>query len=85
VIGHRDQTARRERGDPGDAIWTALAALGLEGVDYDGGEDLELGRARQAVLVARGERIIVDGLVGPVSLAAARRQGFTRWRDVPTK
>jgi hypothetical protein len=83
VIGHRDQTAQRGRGDPGDTIWTALAGLGFEGVDYDGSEDLELGRARQAVLVARGERIGVDGLVGPASLAAARRQGFARWRDVP--
>jgi hypothetical protein len=84
VIAHRDQTARRGRGDAGDAICAALAALGFEGLDYDGGEDLELGRARQAVLVARGERIVVDGLVGAASLVAARRQGFVRWRDVPT-
>jgi hypothetical protein len=47
--------------------------LGFEGLDYEGGEDLELGRARQAVLVARDERIAVDGRVGPESLAAARR------------
>jgi hypothetical protein len=53
-------------------------------VDYDGGEDLELGRHRQAALVARGERLEIDGLVGPASLAAARRQGFARWRDVAT-
>src|SRR5262249_47360785 len=59
VVGHRDQTAQRGRGDPGDAIWTALAALGFEGVDYDGGEDLELGRARQLALVARGEQLEV--------------------------
>jgi len=84
VLGHRDNTSARGRGDPGDAIWTALAALGFEGVDYDGGEDLELGRHRQAALVARGEQLEVDGLVGPASLAAARRQGFARWRDVPT-
>lgn len=85
VFGHRDNTSARGRGDPGDAIWTALAALGFEGVDYDGGEDLLLGKARQAELVARGERLDVDGLVGPASLAAARRQGFPRWRDVPAK
>ena len=83
AIGHRDVTARRGRGDPGDAIWAALAALGFEEFDYDGGEDLELGRARQAMLVARGERIAVDGLVGRESLAAARRQGRGRWREVP--
>jgi hypothetical protein len=83
VIGHRDNTSARGRGDPGDAIWSALAALGFEGVDYAGGEDLEVGRRRQTQLVMRGEQLIVDGLVGPASLAAARRQGFARWRDVP--
>ncbi len=82
VIGHRDQTARRGRGDPGDAIWSRLAALGFEGVDYDGGEDLEVGKQRQAALNARGERLVIDGIVGPASLAAAQRQGFARWRDV---
>lgn len=30
----------------------------------------------------RGEHLTVDGLVGPASIAAARRHGFTRWRDV---
>lgn len=85
VVGHRDQTAQRGRGDPGDAIWIALAALGFEGVDYDAGEDVVLAKRRQAALVARGEQIEVDGVVGPVSLAAARRQGFARWRDVSAR
>lgn len=31
---------------------------------------------------ALGEHLTVDGLVGPASIAAARRHGFTRWRDV---
>jgi len=79
VIGHRDQTSQRGRGDPGDAIWAALAALGFEGVDYDGGEDLTLGRARQHWLGG----IVVDGIVGRQSLKAARDAGFARWRDVP--
>lgn len=89
VIGHRDQTGRRGCGDPGDAIWRRLAALGFEGLDYDGGEDLELGRARQAALNARDANagctlrpLVVDGIVGPASLAAMRRLGFARWRDV---
>lgn len=90
VLGHRDNTSARGRGDPGDAIWTALAALGFEGLDYAGGEDLEVGRARQRALNAEASRrgetwssLLVDGLVGPASLAAARRQGFARWADVP--
>ncbi len=84
VIGHRDQSSQRGRGDPGDAIWSGLAAVGFEAVDYDSGEDLELGRARQRWLVGWGERLVVDGIVGRVSLAAARRQGWARWRDVPS-
>lgn len=82
VIGHRDQTAQRGRGDPGDAIWTTLAALGFEAVDYDANEDIELGKRRQQALIARGEQLEMDGIVGPASLAAARRRGFPRWRDV---
>lgn len=82
VVGHRDQTSERGRGDPGDAIWSRLAALGFEGVDYDGGEDLLLGKQRQSALNARGERLAVDGVVGPASIAAMQRHGFARWRDV---
>lgn len=85
VFGHRDNTSARGRGDPGDAIWTALAARGFEGLDYDSDEDLATGTRRQAVLVARGEQLAVDGLIGPASLAAASRQGFARWRDVPSR
>jgi hypothetical protein len=47
------------------------------------GEDLEFARRRQTALVLRGERLVIDGLVGPASLAASRRHGFARWRDVP--
>ncbi len=92
VIGHRDQTGNRGRGDPGEEIWRRLAALGFEGLDYDGSEDLELGRARQLALNALDARagntqrpLVVDGIVGPASLAAMRRLlGPTaRWRDVP--
>lgn len=83
VFGHRDNTSQRGRGDPGDAIWTALAGLGFEGLDYAGGEDLLKGKARQQALNASGGALVVDGLVGAASLAEARRQGFKRWRDVP--
>lgn len=82
VFGHRDQTSARGRGDPGDAIYAALVAAGAEPIDYGAGQDLELGRARQRTLVAMGEQLTVDGMVGPASLAAARRRGFARWRDV---
>lgn len=83
VFGHRNNTGNRGRGDPGDGIFARLAALGFEQLDYDGEQDLGLARARQTALLARGEQIVVDGIVGPASLAAARRQGFARWLEVP--
>jgi hypothetical protein len=91
IFSHRDNTSRRGRGDAGDNIITALLAAGVEGLDYNHDEDLEIGRRRQAALNALDARagntyrpLAVDGLVGPVSLAAAKRLGFVRWRDVPT-
>jgi|SRR5882672_3175684 len=78
VFGHRDNTSQRGRGDPGDAIWTALAGLGFEGWDYAAGEDMAVARARQRTL-----GVADDGLVGPGSLAAMRGAGYARWRDVP--
>lgn len=82
VIGHREQTSRRGVGDPGDEIYRRLNALGAEPLDYDASEDLSVGRARQAILNARGERLTVDGVLGPASAAALARQGFARWADV---
>lgn len=89
VFGHRDNTSERGRGDPGDEIFRRLAALGFEGLDYDGGEDLVLGKQRQAALNAADAKagrtfrpLAVDGIVGPSSMATARRQGYSRWRDV---
>lgn len=83
ILQHRDQTSERGRGDAGDALVTALVASGAEALDYASDEDLRRGKARQEWLRRKGGQIAVDGLVGPMSLAEARRQGFRRWRDVP--
>jgi hypothetical protein len=83
VFGHRDNTGNRGRGDPGDAIYTALVDAGAEALDFSTGEDLRVGAARQTWLVAHGAKITIDGLIGPVSLAAAKRLGFNAWRLVP--
>lgn len=82
IFGHRDQTSQRGRGDPGDAIYAALEKLGSEPLDFVSGQDLAVAKRRQMKLLSLGERIDVDGLVGPASMAAAKRQGFKRWRDV---
>lgn len=83
VFGHRDNTSERGRGDPGDAIFAELAALGFEAWDFEAREDILVAKERQAVLNARGARLLVDGQVGARSLLAAENQGYARWRDVP--
>lgn len=82
VFGHRDNTERRGRGDPGDAIFDELELLGAERLDFNAEQDLDVGRDRQMALNARGEHLTVDGVCGPGSWAAMLRQGFSRWRDV---
>jgi hypothetical protein len=82
IMGHRDNTSERGRGDPGDAIYAALLAAGAEALDFGRGEDLATSRLRQIALNRRGEQLVVDGIAGPASMAAARRHGLARWRDV---
>lgn len=89
IIGHRDQTGQRGHGDPGDELMLELQLAGSEPVDYDSGQDLELGKRRQARLNELSlERprwpplLTVDGVCGPASIAAMRLHGFARWRDV---
>jgi hypothetical protein len=89
VFGHRNQTSERGRGDPGDAVMQALSRAGVRQVDYDLGEDLTLGRKRQAELnrldsVAGNtyRPLVVDGVLGPSSIATMRRLGFRSWEAV---
>ena len=82
VFGHRDNTSNRGPGDPGDAIWQELAALGCERLDFEAKEDLLVGKERQTALNSRGAHLTVDGICGPASWSAMRQLGFSRWRDV---
>lgn len=89
ILGHRDNTPKRGRGDPGDAIMELLADRGCESVDFDRYQDLELGRARQRRLNELDAKagltwrpLALDGICGGASIAAMRRHGFARWRDV---
>jgi hypothetical protein len=71
--------------------WGLMRRSGWTGSEQRsaGGEDLELGRARQAALDAADARagltwrpLVADGVCGPASIAAMRRHGYSRWRDV---
>lgn len=81
-FGHRDQTDRRGRGDPGDAIVAALEVAGFEGLDFNAGEDLMIWKRRQEILNTMGERLAVDGLPGEKTMIALRRRGFRDGRDL---
>jgi len=89
IFGHRDNTSRRGRGDPGNELYAMLVAAGCEAFDFDRDEDRIASKWRQAALNARdlatrfaGPRLTIDGLCGPASIAAMKRQGFVRWQDV---
>lgn len=76
LYGHRDQTDRRGRGDPGGAIYAALRGAGWEGFDFGARQDLDRWISRQQKLRAMGEHVDVDGICGPGTMAAMRRRGF---------
>jgi N-acetylmuramoyl-L-alanine amidase len=83
VFGHRDvawdfkkKRPTRGRGDPGDIIFDVLNERGRRTFDYDATEDLRFFREVQSELNAKGEKLRVDGVVGPSTVAAMRRHGM---------
>lgn len=81
IVGHRDLTASRGSGDPGDASIAALVAAGCEALDLDAGEDLAVWKIRQVKLGVAP----ADGVPGPATVEAIRRSGRPSgiWRDLP--
>ncbi len=74
VIGHRDNTARRGRGDPGDELFDRLQRAGAEPLITDGGNELSAWRLRQHALGFTPAEC--DGVAGPKTTAAMRAAGF---------
>ena len=72
VIGHRDVTIRRGRGDPGSKIFYMLGAAGYEGVSYELAEDRERWRLRQRSLGIEHP----DGIAGPATVAKLKQAQF---------
>jgi hypothetical protein len=68
VVGHRDLTADRGEGDPGNAIMDALASAGCERLDFEAGEDLAVWKKRQADLGIADP----DGVPGHETVKALR-------------
>jgi hypothetical protein len=70
IYGHRDQTANRGPGDPGDWLAQKLAAAGYESFNFEKGTDLEAWKVRQADL-----GVDADGVPGPKTARALRAAG----------
>jgi hypothetical protein len=70
--------AGRGRGDPGDLIFDYITReLNPERFQYEAEEDLDAWGVRQDKLNKQyGERLQVDGVAGPGTIAAMRRHGF---------
>lgn len=76
-FGHRDQTDGRGPLDPGDPIYTWLAAAGYEMFDYAKGEDLDVWKARQMDLQRMGcYQGAIDGVCGPATVKALLDAGY---------
>lgn len=71
VIGHRDCTDTRGRGDPGDFIFEVLARRGYERRNLAAGEDLEVWKERQREL-----GVVADGIPGPRTCQALLARGY---------
>jgi len=76
--GHRDCDRHRGAGDPGDFLTRALIdRAGFEAFDTSQDEDLAAWRERQRRLNALGWQpaLAVDGVPGPLTMAAWRARG----------
>ena len=72
IVGHRDLTANRGFGDPGDAIMDALEAAGCERLDFANYADISTWKNRQEQLGMAAP----DGIPGPMTVAALRQSGY---------
>jgi hypothetical protein len=77
IFGHRDNTERRGRWDPGDMIWEMFAERGVDQFDFATGEDLAVWKQRQQTLNDHfGAGLVVDGVPGPGTVAALKAAGY---------
>lgn len=71
VFGHRDQTHRRGRGDPGDLVMAELGARGFQRVNLLAREDWRITKRLQQMA-----GVTVDGVYGPETFAALEALGY---------
>jgi hypothetical protein len=80
IVGHRDLTASRGSGDPGNAIMDALETAGAERMNFASYEDIITWKQRQAIIGLVG----ADGIPGPHTVAALKKAGRADglWRSL---
>lgn len=71
VFGHRDCSANRGPGDPGDEVFNQLRAAGYEAWNIDAQQDILAWKSRQVRL-----RVVADGVPGPKTVAALIKAGY---------
>jgi hypothetical protein len=71
IFGHRDNTERRGKWDPGELVFKALAKAGVEQFDFAHNEDHDVWSMRQKAL-----GLPADGVPGPGTLAALKKAGY---------
>ncbi len=72
VVGHRDISDQRGKGDPGDAIMDVLASHGYERFDFFADQDKEIWKTRQKQIGLSS----IDGIPGPQTNAALKNKGY---------
>lgn len=77
VVGHRDVSDTRGKGDPGDAIMEVLAKAGYERFDFFADADIIQWKQRQQELKDKLKReIAIDGIPGPQVLSCLKELGY---------
>lgn len=78
VVGHRDVSDQRGKGDPGDAIMDVLAKNGYERFDFFSDQDKAVWKTRQEELLGldAAPYLDVDGIPGSQTNAALKSKGY---------
>lgn len=71
VLGHRNVTRNRGKGDPGNVIFTKLREAGYESYTVDDKDDKDVWILRQ-----REHGLAADGVPGPNTVSALKQAGF---------
>lgn len=77
VVGHRDVSDQRGKGDPGDAVMTVLEKNGYERFDFFSDQDLDTWKKRQTDMAQKLHRdISIDGIPGGQTNTALKDLGY---------